>query len=92
MRPLDAFWEFGLNPWDMAAGLLMVEEAAGKATDMKGNPASVRAPPAHLKRHSPPGNLELFARIFRGDYPLSDGGDARFRHVVALLSSVKMLR
>ena len=41
---LDAFWEFGLNPWDMAAGLVILEEAGGKATDMKGNPAHVRAP------------------------------------------------
>ncbi|MBI3684432.1 MAG: inositol monophosphatase [Acidobacteria bacterium] len=41
---LDAFWEFGLNPWDMAAGLLLVEEAAGAASDMKGGPASLRGP------------------------------------------------
>ena len=27
---LEAFWEFGLNPWDMAAGILLVEEAGGK--------------------------------------------------------------
>ncbi len=26
---LDAFWEFGLNPWDMAAGTLLVTEAGG---------------------------------------------------------------
>ena len=51
---LDAFWEFGLNPWDMAAGLVILEEAGGKATDMKGNPASVRAPNLlTLKRLSP---------------------------------------
>lgn len=35
---LDAFWEFGLNPWDMAAGKLMVEEAGGTVTDMHGAP------------------------------------------------------
>ncbi len=27
---LDAFWEFGLNPWDMAAGILLIAEAGGK--------------------------------------------------------------
>ena len=27
---LDAFWEFGLNPWDMAAGLVILEEAGGR--------------------------------------------------------------
>src|SRR3954467_8595314 len=30
---LDAFWEIGLNPWDMAAGILLVEEAGGICTD-----------------------------------------------------------
>src|ERR1035438_9850739 len=33
---LDAFWEFGLNPWDMAAGILLVREAGGKASGMRG--------------------------------------------------------
>ena len=28
---LEGFWEFGLNPWDMAAGTLLVEEAGGKS-------------------------------------------------------------
>src|ERR1700676_1597036 len=32
----DAFWEFNLNPWDTAAGVLIVEEAGGKVTDFKG--------------------------------------------------------
>jgi len=35
---LDGFWEFNLNPWDTAAGVLMVEEAGGKITDFAGNP------------------------------------------------------
>src|SRR5579863_4521705 len=30
---LDAFWEFNLNPWDTAAGILLIEEAGGKVTD-----------------------------------------------------------
>jgi myo-inositol-1(or 4)-monophosphatase len=34
---LDAFWEFNLNPWDTAAGILLVEEAGGRATDFSGN-------------------------------------------------------
>jgi myo-inositol-1(or 4)-monophosphatase len=33
---LDAFWEFNLNPWDTAAGILLVEEAGGKVTDYAG--------------------------------------------------------
>ena len=33
----DAYWEFKLNPWDTAAGILLVEEAGGRATDFSGN-------------------------------------------------------
>jgi len=33
---LDAFWEFNLNPWDTAAGILLVEEAGGRVTDYEG--------------------------------------------------------
>ena len=29
----DGFWEFNLNPWDTAAGVLIVEESGGKVTD-----------------------------------------------------------
>jgi myo-inositol-1(or 4)-monophosphatase len=32
----DAFWEFKLNPWDTAAGILLVEEAGGHVTDFSG--------------------------------------------------------
>jgi myo-inositol-1(or 4)-monophosphatase len=34
----DGFWEFKLNPWDVAAGLLLVTEAGGKVTDFSGRP------------------------------------------------------
>jgi len=34
----DGFWEFGLNPWDTAAGVLIVQEAGGKITDLQGRP------------------------------------------------------
>jgi myo-inositol-1(or 4)-monophosphatase len=33
---LDAFWEFNLNPWDTAAGILLIQEAGGKTTDFAG--------------------------------------------------------
>ncbi len=39
---LEAFWEFGLNPWDMAAGSLLVEEAGGKVSSMRGGPFDVQ--------------------------------------------------
>jgi myo-inositol-1(or 4)-monophosphatase len=38
---LDAYWEMKLKPWDMAAGLLICEEAGGKVTDWKGAPAEL---------------------------------------------------
>jgi myo-inositol-1(or 4)-monophosphatase len=34
----DGFYEHKLNAWDSAAGFLIVEEAGGKVTDLKGNP------------------------------------------------------
>lgn len=32
----DGFWERGIQPWDMAAGALLVEEAGGRASDYEG--------------------------------------------------------
>jgi myo-inositol-1(or 4)-monophosphatase len=37
----DGFWEVGLNPWDTAAGSLILSEAGGKLTDFKGSPYSI---------------------------------------------------
>lgn len=34
----DGFWEFKLNPWDVAAGWLLVTEAGGKVTTLDGRP------------------------------------------------------
>ena len=70
---LDGFWEFGLNPWDMAAGILLVNEAGGRSSDMLGAPHRLASP--HLladngQIHSE--TLELFSEIFAGRfrYPL----------------------
>ena len=35
---VDMFYEEGLKPWDFAAGLLLVEEAGGRVTNMRGKP------------------------------------------------------
>jgi len=66
---LDAFWEFGLKPWDMAAGILLIQEAGGACSDMHGAPVNLRGP--HLLAdnavlHGP--MLELFAEIFAGRF------------------------
>jgi myo-inositol-1(or 4)-monophosphatase len=37
----DGFWEFNLNPWDTAAGVLIVEEAGGRVTDLSGGPFQI---------------------------------------------------
>src|SRR5215469_8078113 len=44
MGRFDSFWEFGLNPWDTAAGVVLVEEAGGKITDMEGRPYVLGGP------------------------------------------------
>ena len=33
---LDGFWEFGLSPWDIAAGALMITESGGLVSDLAG--------------------------------------------------------
>ena len=35
---MDAFWEFNLHPWDVAAGKLLVAEAGGRVSDSTGAP------------------------------------------------------
>jgi myo-inositol-1(or 4)-monophosphatase len=66
---LDGFWEFGLNPWDMAAGSLLVEEAGGKVSGMRGEPYSVQGPDILADNgliHTEA--LSLFKEIFEGKY------------------------
>lgn len=41
----DGFWEEGLNPWDVAAGVLMIEEAGGRVSNYDGTPLSIYKPP-----------------------------------------------
>jgi len=66
---LDGFWEFGLKPWDMAAGVLLIREAGGFCSDMHGGALKLGGP--HLLAdngalHQP--MVELFAEIFGGKY------------------------
>lgn len=39
----DGFWEVDLQPWDVAAGLLLIREAGGVASDLRGNPAGLNS-------------------------------------------------
>jgi myo-inositol-1(or 4)-monophosphatase len=40
----DGFWEAGLNPWDVAAAWLLVEEAGGRLSQLDGSPYVLGAP------------------------------------------------
>lgn len=40
---MDGFWEQGLNAWDIAAGVLLVEEAGGRVTGLDGGPFELRS-------------------------------------------------
>jgi myo-inositol-1(or 4)-monophosphatase len=66
---LDAFWEFGLNPWDMAAGRLLVEEAGGRVSDMEGKAHQFSA--THLlvdNGHLHEQLVQIFGEVFQGKY------------------------
>ncbi|MEK9502418.1 inositol monophosphatase family protein [Gaopeijia maritima] len=38
----DGFWEYGLSPWDVAAGILLIEEAGGVVERVEGGPVDLR--------------------------------------------------
>lgn len=66
---LDGYWEFGLSPWDMAAGKLLVTEAGGRCTTMDGDSHALTS------KHIFASNglihdeaVTRFSEIFRGDY------------------------
>jgi myo-inositol-1(or 4)-monophosphatase len=40
---LDGYWEFKINPWDIAAGVLLVQEAGGSVTLPDGSPLDLFA-------------------------------------------------
>jgi myo-inositol-1(or 4)-monophosphatase len=66
---LDGFWEFGLKPWDMAAGRLLVAEAGGRVSDMRGHPHDFSSP--HLladNGHLHDQIVEIFGEVFQGRY------------------------
>lgn len=72
---LEGFWEFALNPWDMAAGCLLVEEAGGRCSDMLGGPFSLRGPHVVADNGLIHGELmELFQEVFENKprFPLPE--------------------
>jgi myo-inositol-1(or 4)-monophosphatase len=76
----DGFWEFNLNPWDTAAGVLIVEEAGGKVTDFRGGPFQLNSRETLASNGQVHGALvSEFAQIFagRGLEPLPDVNEYR---------------
>jgi myo-inositol-1(or 4)-monophosphatase len=66
---MEAFWEFGLNPWDMAAGLLLIEEAGGKYSGMHGEPHRLQGPDVVADNGLIHDEIVgLFEEIFSGQY------------------------
>ncbi len=63
----DAFWEFGILPWDVAAGLLLVHEAGGLSADLVSRPAAVDSSDFIL---AAPGIADSFFRLIRSIAPL----------------------
>jgi len=60
---LDGFWEFGLSPWDMAAGALLITEAGGLVGDLTGEPN-------YLKNGNfVAGNPKVFAQLLQAIEP-----------------------
>jgi myo-inositol-1(or 4)-monophosphatase len=63
----DGFWEFNLNPWDTAAGVLLVEEAGGVVTNFSGGPFQIESREVLASnRLIHPALLREFDAIFKG--------------------------
>jgi myo-inositol-1(or 4)-monophosphatase len=74
----DGFWEFNLNPWDTAAGVLIVEEAGGRVTRFDGSAFAIDSSETLASNglvHD--ALLHEFSEIFagRGLSPLPNPGD-----------------
>jgi len=69
---LDFFWEFGLKPWDMAAGALLVREAGGRTSDMRGGVHSVTGSEHLLADNGALHEevLAMFEKVFDGNFPV----------------------
>jgi myo-inositol-1(or 4)-monophosphatase len=66
----EGFWEFNLQPWDTAAGALIVREAGGQVSDMLGRPHQLRSPEvlaSNGRIHA--ALLGAFAELFAGRTP-----------------------
>jgi myo-inositol-1(or 4)-monophosphatase len=88
---VDAYWEFNLNPWDTAAGFLLVEEAGGMVTGFDGTYRRLDSKEIfasnQLIHHE---MLGFFADLFagRGVSPLPSAADYAARRAARAASEV----
>lgn len=59
----DAFWESGLSEWDMAAGVLLIQEAGGLVSDFNGGHDFLE------KGHIVAGNIKCFKAVLTAIQP-----------------------
>ena len=65
---LEGFWEFNLNPWDTAAGMLLVEEAGGEITRFDGSKFQLNSHEVLATNGQIGGELrEVFRKMFAGE-------------------------
>lgn len=55
----DGYFEYGLSPWDVAAGILLVREAGGKVTDYNGGPGPISS------KHLLATNKNLYEAVYK---------------------------
>lgn len=76
----DGFWEFNLNPWDTAAGVVLVREAGGVVTDFRGGDFDLASREVcGSNRHIHSALLHEFEQVFAGKNlePLPSPADHR---------------
>jgi myo-inositol-1(or 4)-monophosphatase len=61
---LDGFWEIGLQPWDIAAGVLLVKEAGGLVGDLMGGETYLQS------GNIVAGNIKVFKELLRVLHPI----------------------
>jgi myo-inositol-1(or 4)-monophosphatase len=67
----DGYWEMKLQPWDIAAGVLLCQEAGGKVTDWRGHPVNLfrgEVLATNGAIHAP--MLEVLGRTHHGQFQL----------------------
>ena len=62
---MDGFWELNLNPWDMAAGILLIQEAGGIVSDIDGGHGFMES------GHVVAGNPRVFKDMIKKLQPLA---------------------